>query len=859
MAANPRMGVMEIPSLTCEYLTVVQVHVPWGQFTEAPLYIISGYFRLNVPIERILAKLEAILEVLDGAHIIIAADSNARSPLWHDPHGNTCPKGAILERFISAHDLRVHNTPNLLTTFQSHAGQTNIDVTLSTRDIPVPVVRWNVHDDATSSNHRLITFSLEVDSGTEEADEDRMRFNLKDADWGKFGRVLRTKLSQAPPVEPGLSQKDFIDSTVAELTRVYQNTCTETLKRTRLPRYKKTIWWSFRLERMKKRNVRLRRTYQRTMDADLRAQRASVWRAFQARYKNAIREARENSYERATLDDLQKNPFGMLYKTSAKKYSCKRMLAAVRTADSGDTLTIEATLQAYLNALVPSDEHDRAIPLLGHGNENNTPLEISRAEVRQAITDIKTHKAPGYDNIPGTAIKNSVNLVEGIFTELARNCAEVGYFPDDWKVGNLVHIPKGPDKDPHSLKSYRPLTMLCEFSKVLERIIKTKIHELASSPISPANQFGFVSGSSTIHSMLELSRIIDCASDKYVLVIFIDIKGAFDNVRWHRVIERMVEINLPAKLISLVASYFSNRTIVLEAERHKIQKQATRGCPQGSILGPEFWNLVVADLLMIPLPVGVNLLAYADDVAVTIEGNTRVELERKAAAVTSELERWMELNQLSVSIEKCQYVMFKGDFHKWTSPRIIIGGQRLKRVSQVKYLGVTWDEKRTFRAHVANVTADAIRNFTSLRRFFYSNWGDRPPALTKIYRGAIVPKVTYAAAIWGHTIQDRQVKSKLLTCQRYCTIAISASAATVSHAAAQVLAGEPPLHMVVSEVRARELLRIRGTTPVVHLGAEFESAPGVDLKVVLRQRTIDMWQEECDGCAIEMKLARTTK
>ncbi|KAI5711755.1 hypothetical protein M8J75_002863 [Diaphorina citri] len=500
--------------------------------------------------KRILAKLEAILEVLDGAHIIIAADSNARSPLWHDPHGNICPKGAILERFISAHDLRVHNTPNLLTTFQSHAGQTNIDVTLSTRDIPVPVVRWNVHDDATSSNHRLITFSLEVDSGTEEADEDRMRFNLKDADWEKFGRVLRTKLSQAPPVEPSLSQKDFIDSTVAELTKVYQNTCTETLKRTRLPRYKKTIWWSFRLERMKKRNVRLRRTYQRTMDADLRAQRASLWRAFQARYKNAIREARENSYERATLDDLQKNPFGMLYKTSAKKYSCKRMLAAVRTADSGDTLTIEATLQAYLNALVPSDEHDRAIPLLGHGNENNTPLEITRAEVRQAIIDIKTHKAPGYDNIPGTAIKNSVNLVEGIFTELARNCAEVGYFPDDWKVGNLVHIPKGPDKDPYSLKSYRPLTMLCEFSKVLERIIKTKIHELASSPISPANQFGFVSGSSTIHSMLELSRIIDCASDKYVMVIFIDIKGAFDNVRWHRVIERMVEINLPAKLIS---------------------------------------------------------------------------------------------------------------------------------------------------------------------------------------------------------------------------------------------------------------------------------------------------------------------
>lgn len=48
-------------------------------FTGTPLYIISGYFRLNVPIERILAKLETILEVLDGAKLIYTMELKMKS------------------------------------------------------------------------------------------------------------------------------------------------------------------------------------------------------------------------------------------------------------------------------------------------------------------------------------------------------------------------------------------------------------------------------------------------------------------------------------------------------------------------------------------------------------------------------------------------------------------------------------------------------------------------------------------------------------------------------------------------------------------------------------------------------------
>jgi hypothetical protein len=65
--------------------------------------------------------------------------------------------------------------------------------------------------------------------------------------------------------------------------------------------------------------------------------------------------------------------------------------------------------------------------------------------------------------------------------------------------------------------------------------------------------------------------------------------------------------------------------------RRVLWKDATMGCPQGSVLGPALWNLLMDDLLRLPFPGRVSVVAYADDLTVLIESGSRASIEALAA------------------------------------------------------------------------------------------------------------------------------------------------------------------------------------------------------------------------------------
>ena len=109
----------------------------------------------------------------------------------------------------------------------------------------------------------------------------------------------------------------------------------------------------------------------------------------------------------------------------------------------------------------------------------------------------------------------------------------------------------------------------------------------------------------------------------------------------------------------MITSYLAEREVFFEFEGARHSKMLTKGCPQGSILGPIFWNIIFEDFLIQDFGNDVHAIAYADDAMLLIEGRSRVDLELKAAGALGAVTQWSKKAKLEFSIEKTSAMMLK--------------------------------------------------------------------------------------------------------------------------------------------------------------------------------------------------------
>ena len=72
--------------------------------------------------------------------------------------------------------------------------------------------------------------------------------------------------------------------------------------------------------------------------------------------------------------------------------------------------------------------------------------------------------------------------------------------------------------------------------------------------------------------------------------------------------------------LAMWESYFRNRKVCATSENDIVQKDVRKGCPQESICGPTVWNFVMNDLLNDLVKNGCDVIAYADDMLMLVEG-----------------------------------------------------------------------------------------------------------------------------------------------------------------------------------------------------------------------------------------------
>lgn len=250
-----------------------------------------------------------------------------------------------------------------------------------------------------------------------------------------------------------------------------------------------------------------------------------------------------------------------------------------------------------------------------------------------------------------------------------------------------------PGKPAEDVTSYRPISLLPVPSKVLERLLLTRLMPIIEEKqLISEHQFGFRRKHSTIDQVHRLVEKIQSGFEagKYCAAVFLDISQAFDKI-WHEGLLYKIKLNFPPSYYILLKSYLSERHFIVRhgnavTELNKIRA----GVPQGSVLGPILYLLYTADL---PTQTKMTIGTFADDTAVLATHHDRMTASRMLQDNINSIDKWLKRWRIKVNETKSIQITFTLK-HK-SCPPIYINGVQIPQADEVRYLGMHLDKRLT--------------------------------------------------------------------------------------------------------------------------------------------------------------------
>ena len=185
---------------------------------------------------------------------------------------------------------------------------------------------------------------------------------------------------------------------------------------------------------------------------------------------------------------------------------------------------------------------------------------ICESDVLKVINNLKDETAAGFDGISVKIIKSVAIKIISPLAHIYNLSIKNIIFPEKLKVAVIKPLFKNGDKT--CINNYRPISMLNNFSKIFEKVVKNRlILFLEKFELLSKNQFAFRPGLGTENALYNVTRFINSALDenKKVMAIFLDLSKAFDTVNHTELLNILPEFGINSLSFDWFKSYLDDR------------------------------------------------------------------------------------------------------------------------------------------------------------------------------------------------------------------------------------------------------------------------------------------------------------
>ena len=239
-------------------------------------------------------------------------------------------------------------------------------------------------------------------------------------------------------------------------------------------------------------------------------------------------------------------------------------------------------------------------------------------KVLEVLQFIDISKLAGIDKFSRRFLKDGANTLVKPIAKICNISISSGLFLSDCKIAKLKPLyKKGSKTNP---ENFRPISLLPLISKVIERIVYNQVDNfLLQNNILYNYQSGFKKNNSTDLCLSFLDGKILKGFDKglFKRMILMHLQKAFDIINSEILPGKLHAIGFSERTVEWFKSYLLDRAFKVNTNNHFSDlSKISFGAPQGSILGPLLFLLVVNDM---PQAVHPNLFLYADDSGLTYQ------------------------------------------------------------------------------------------------------------------------------------------------------------------------------------------------------------------------------------------------